>query len=229
MRYYQGSYFTTRTDRGYDNYFSEDLMREITRVLLLNLEDLGFFEYENSLKGKRSSLDIGCAAGYSVRLMNERGWDSLGIDIAGECIRFGREQLGLRLMEGDYLATEFPAPFQLITLWATIEHLHRPDLVLQKAYADLAPGGMLYLSTCRAGGFMKLFGRNWRYYNFPEHLYYFSYRHMKRHLEQCGFSVTRRAFYGSGVGKAGSISRQAADWAAKHLQLGDMMIVAARK
>ncbi len=228
-KYYGSSYFTSRTDRGYDNYFSDTIKNEVTRVLALNLADLGFFEYERSLPAPRRCLDIGCAAGYSVLYMKERGWLAGGIDIAGECVHHGRDALGLDLSEGDYLAARYDFPFHLITLWATIEHLHRPDLVVRKIRADLDPGGMAYISTCRAGGFMKFFGRNWRYYNFPEHLYYFTFHQLKRLLEREGFTVERRAFYGSGVGRAGSRLRKGSDWAAKRLQMGDMMILAARR
>ena len=38
--YYSESYFMKRTDRGYDNYFSETTRREIERVIGLNLRDL---------------------------------------------------------------------------------------------------------------------------------------------------------------------------------------------
>lgn len=227
--YYEPAYFTSRTDRGYDNYFSDSIKAEVTRVLALNLADLGFLKFEKPLTDTRRYLDIGCAAGYSVLFMKQRGWDAAGIDIAGECIRHGKDNLGLNLTMGDYLATRYDSPFQLITLWATIEHLHRPDLIMQKIHGDLAPGGMVYLSTCRAGGFMKMFGTRWRYYNFPEHLYYFTFRQLKKLLENTGFAVEHRAFYGSGYGKAGSLQRKAADWAAKRLSLGDMMIIAARK
>jgi SAM-dependent methyltransferase len=229
LKYYEASYFTSRTDRGYDNYFSEKTRNEVTRVLELNLADLGFFDYEKGLPALRRYLDIGCAAGYSVWFMKERGWDAGGIDIAGECVRHGRDSLGLNLTEGDFLSARYENPFHLITLWATIEHLHRPDLVVKKIHGDLFPGGMVFISTCRAGGFMKLLGRQWRYYNFPEHLYYFTFKQMKRLLEREGFEVERRAFYGSGLGRAGSLLRKTADWTAKRFLLGDMMIIAARK
>ncbi len=226
---YQSGYFTERTDRGYNNYFSEATMKEITRVLELNLRDLRFFEFEHSLPPPRRYLDIGCAAGYSVLFMRERGWDAYGIDVAADCIRFGKTNRGLNLLEGDFLAAEFPEPFHCITLWATIEHLHRPDLVLQKIHRDLYPGGMVFLSTCRAGGFMYLHGKNWRYYNFPEHLYFFSYRQIRRLLRNTGFAIQAHSFYGSGTGRAGTPLRALSDRAAKKLHLGDMMIIAAKK
>ncbi len=228
-RYYTRKYFTRRTDRGYDDYFSDELRREIERVMELNLRDLGFYRFEESLTDPRRVLDIGCAAGYFVAYMKNRGWDSQGIDISADCVRHAKERLSLDVRCGDYLTGEYRDKFHLITLWASLEHLHRPDLFLEKIHSDLAEGGRLYLTTCRAGGasFMRFFGQNWRFYNFPEHLYFFSYSQLKRLLEMKGFRVERCITYGSGWGKPGGRCRKAADYLARHWKMGDMMLISA--
>lgn len=228
-RYYQSTYFTRRTDRGYDNYFAPGTRAQIERLFLLNLEDLGFADFERSLPERRTSLDIGCAAGYFVNMLAARGWSARGIDISESCVAFARDRLGLDVTRGGYLERRYENRFDLITLWATIEHLHRPDLFLEKIRGDLAEGGRLYLSTCRAGGpFMRLRGPRWRYYNFPEHLYFFTTAQMERLLEMKGFRIETCSTYGSGFGAPGTVSRRLADSAAKRFGLGDMMVIAAR-
>ncbi len=227
--YYGGDYFTRRSDRGYDNYFSEAARKEIERVSLLNLNDLGFFDFEGSLTGEKRVLDIGCAAGYFLNFMRDRGWETTGVDISPACVEFARGE-GLAVYEDDYLEIAFAHPFDLITLWASIEHLHYPDRFLRKAHDELKKGGRLYLSSCRTGGcnFKRLKGSGWRYYNFPEHLYFFSRTLMEKILEQNGFRITEYSTYGSGFGSSGSIARKAADRLAR-LRLGDMMLIAAEK
>lgn len=229
-KYYERDYFTKRTDRGYDNYFSPELRTEIERVIRLNLTDLGFFVYEQGLPPKKRALDIGCAAGYFVNFLKERGWRSEGVDVSQDCVAFARGS-GLEVRAGDYRAMEFRDKFHLITLWATIEHLHHPDKILEKVRGDLAEGGRLYISTCRSGGvnFKGLFGPRWRFYNFPEHLFYFSRRNLGLLLEREGFAVERCATYGSGLGTGGSLLRKVADFIAKRFYMGDMMLVSARK
>jgi 2-polyprenyl-3-methyl-5-hydroxy-6-metoxy-1,4-benzoquinol methylase len=228
--YYGESYFMKRTDRGYDNYFSESMRREIERVIALNLRDLGFHRFEKRLSGEKRVLDIGCAAGWFLGYMHDRGWDATGVDISQACVEFARAA-GLAVYEDDYLEIAFARPFDLITLWASIEHLHHPDLFLEKAHDELKEGGLLYISTCRSGGinFMRLYGREWRFYNFPEHLYLFSRSSLKKLLERKGFKIIRYATYGSGFGAAGSIPRKFADILAKRFSLGDMMLIAAEK
>jgi len=229
-RYYEAQYFTTRTARGYNNYFSPEIRREIERVIELNLRDTGFFPFEAELT-RRRALDIGCAAGYFVNYLSSRGWDARGIDVSADCVSFARGSLGLNVEQGSYLETSYTEKFQLITLWATIEHLHHPELFLKKISAELEEGGKLYITTCREGGlnFKALHGPGWRFYNFPEHLYFFSFGTLKKLLAQSGFRVVSWHTYGSGTGKAGSVLRRAADFMAKNFYMGDMMLVAAQK
>ncbi len=183
--YYKKEYFTRRTERGYNNYFSPELRAEIERVFRLNLNDLGFLKFEKDLPGRKASLDIGCAAGYFVAFMKDRGWESEGIDVSLDCVEFARTS-GLNVVRDNYLNIDFKHKFNLITLWATIEHLQNPDAVLKKIFNDLHDKGMLYISTCRTGGinFKRLSGSRWRFYNFPEHIYFFSKKTIKMILKK---------------------------------------------
>ena len=226
--YYNAEYFSRRTDRGYDDYLSREVRKEIERVFVMNLSDLGFYEFEENCSAQRRSLDIGCAAGYFVSYLQQRGWDARGIDISEHCVSAACDA-GLNVDHGNYLEQSYDGRFDLITLWASIEHLHDPHLFVEKIARDLAPSGIVYISTCRTGGlnFMKLFGRKWRFYNFPEHLYFFSNKTMKALLHKYGFAVKRRVTYGSGIGSSGTIRKRVADAMAKKMYMGDMMLVSA--
>lgn len=228
--YYQSDYFLKRTERGYNNYFSKEIKDEVRRVFSLNLKDLNFRKFEKSLSSPKRSLDIGCAAGYFVQLLSERGWESHGIDVSKICTDYAQNELNQKVICGDYIDTEYLEEFSLITLWATIEHLNNPEEVLRKVNDDLVKGGTLYLSTCRTGSvFKKIRGVNWRYYNVPEHVYYFNIRNIKRLLKKSGFKVERVFTYGSGFGKGGALLKKIADFTARYLQFGDMMVIAATK
>jgi len=229
-KYYERKYFTRRTDRGYNDYFSSSLKAEIERVFKLNLKDLNFFDFEKGLNKDKRLLDIGCAAGYFLNYMNKRGFDVTGVDVSKCCVDFARTSK-LNVKNHDYLKIDFCKRFHLITLWATIEHLHHPQLVIKKAYQDLEDNGMLFISTCRIGGFnfMRLFGKRWRYYNFPEHLFFFSYKNLSELLRLSGFKVIRFVTYGSGIWKRGTLTKKVADFIAKKFFTGDMMLIQAKK
>ncbi|TGM54682.1 class I SAM-dependent methyltransferase [Leptospira biflexa] len=243
-KYYDDSYFTKRTERGYDNYYSSDLRKEISRVFQLNLSDLDFFTWEetrkkqSSLPGKKlSSLDIGCAAGYFVSYMAERGYEAKGIEIADGPVQFARESLGLNIFQENFLEWDLDIQnqFDVITLWATIEHLHKPKETLEKIKKHLLPGGILILSTCRYGLLAKWNGLNWRYLNVPEHLYYYSFSGLKQLLVSLGYHSPKAFTYGSGLtGRAGAsffyrLRKAFLDRFVKWFQMGDMMVFSVLK
>ncbi|MFA4793136.1 class I SAM-dependent methyltransferase [Leptospira kirschneri] len=227
--YYSEEYFLKRSDRGYDNYFSEGIRDEISRVFGLNLKDLGFQTWEKSLPSTKRCLDVGCAAGYFVDYMQSRGWDSYGIDIAQAPVKFAQDKLKLKVEQVDFLEWKPTDPFDLITLWASIEHLHKPKETLEKIYTHLKPGGRVILSTCRWGILAKLQGPSWRYLNVPEHLYYYSLPGIVKLCRSLGFEKKKHVTYGSGLTAKKNSSllyktlKYLADPTVKFLDQGDMM------
>jgi len=231
--YYSATYFQQRTDRGYNDYFSEATRDAICRVYEMNLHDLDFYPFETTLlsSGTATALDAGCAAGYFVDYLIRRGWNARGIEISADAARFGIETLSLPIHIGDFFSDDSlaPASFDLITLWASIEHMHSPRNVLARSYELLKPGGRLILSTCRYGLLARMRKEKWRYMNVPEHLYFFSVANMKGYARRAGFSVFRQISYGSGLtAKKGAgwpyrMLKQIADPAMKLLNQGDMM------
>ncbi|EPG48352.1 class I SAM-dependent methyltransferase [Leptospira kirschneri] len=227
--YYSEEYFLKRSDRGYDNYFSEGIRDEISRVFGLNLKDLDFQTWEKSLPSAKRCLDVGCAAGYFVDYMQSRGWDSYGIDIAQAPVKFAQDKLKLKVEQVDFLEWKSTDPFDLITLWASIEHLHKPKETLEKIYTHLKPGGRVILSTCRWGILAKQQGPSWRYLNVPEHLYYYSLPGIVKLCRSLGFEKKKHVTYGSGLTAKKNPSllyktlKYLADPTVKFLDQGDMM------
>jgi SAM-dependent methyltransferase len=97
------------------------------------------------------ALDLACGEGRNAIWLAARGWEVTGVDFSGVALRKAREAAGaagvrLRLIEAD-LADYEPAPesADLVTLL----YLQVPEplrtLVLRRAAAALAPGGMLLL------------------------------------------------------------------------------------
>jgi 2-polyprenyl-3-methyl-5-hydroxy-6-metoxy-1,4-benzoquinol methylase len=234
LPYYADSYFKKRTDRGYDNYFSDEIKAEIRRVFTMNLEDIGFFAYEKKVFEKQRpgrALDAGCAAGYFVEYVAERGWNAEGIELSAVAAKPGKAR-GLRITVGDFLTHSdlIPQSYDFISFWASIEHMHEPARVLLRASELLQPGGRMVLSTCRYGLLARLAGRDWRFMNVPEHLYFFSVKRLTRLASELGFKVVGKVTYGSGLTTrkdASPFYRFAKRWLdplVKVLGQGDMMV-----
>ena len=237
--YYGDNYFLKRTKRGYDNYYSESLRREIRRVYQKNLVDLKFEDYERKLqidikKRKKSekarALDVGCAAGYFVEFLQERGWRAEGIELADAPAQAGRRR-GLKIYSDDFLTTQRlkPRSYHLISFWASIEHMHNPYAVFEQSAKLLKSRGRLLLSTCRYAWLAKLQKEKWRYMNVPEHLYFFTPAQIEKMAQRAGFQLVASVSYGSGLTRKKNMSYFYAfakillDFLSKALGQGDMM------
>ncbi len=228
---YQSEYFKVRSDRGYADYASEKIYRSVVATLEKNLRDLHFPAWENSLGENKSLLEVGCAAGHAVAWFAQRGWHALGMDIAHEMIEAGKKA-GRPLVEADFLQHDFGAArFDLITHWATLEHLPQAEAFLRRMRTLLAEGGKIYLSTCNTGYFARRYGTAWRYLNVPEHVFYFNRKSLRMLAEKCGLKLVRAFSYGSGFTTRENASwwyraqKHVADRLARFFLSGDMIVI----
>jgi len=184
---YQDEYWTSDRARefGYAQYLSEAENYLRTYRLRSQLVD----------KYKRPPgrvLDVGCAAGFFLKVMQGKGWTTTGIEIAAPMLEYARKELGLEDMHrGDLLSVDLPdEPYDVITLWDVIEHLEEPGKHLARVHELLAPDGILVLETQDVSSrFARLLGQRWQHYKHEEHLYHFHPESIARLLAASGFEV----------------------------------------
>jgi ubiquinone/menaquinone biosynthesis C-methylase UbiE len=145
----------------------------------------------------KNCLEIGSAYGFfGETLLKHVDAPYRGIDVVPEAVTYGREVLGLDLVQGDYL--EMPAPerpYTDIFMWDVIEHLQYPAEFLQKAYRELVPGGRIYITTGDFGALLpRIQGSKWRMIHPPSHLHYFTRNNLHRLLEAQGFSIVSSTY-----------------------------------
>lgn len=138
-------------------------------------------------------LDVGCAAGFFLKVMAEKGWTTTGIEISAPMVEYARDQLGLEdVHRGDVLSVDLGdrPPFDVVSLWDVIEHLERPDEHLRRVHELLADDGVLVLETQDVSSrFAQVMGSKWQHYKHEEHLYHFHPDSLRRLLESCGFRI----------------------------------------
>jgi 2-polyprenyl-6-hydroxyphenyl methylase/3-demethylubiquinone-9 3-methyltransferase len=106
------------------------------------------------LEGKRI-VDIGCGGGILSDSMARKGANVLGIDLAGKSIRVaqlhaleaGTPNVEYREVSAEALAAEEPASFDVVTCMEMLEHVPRPESVVQACAALVKPGGWVFFST----------------------------------------------------------------------------------
>jgi len=120
-----------------------------TAIQLLCLQAISWASMQTRLNlfdgfGKKA-IDIGCAYGYVVDLLNQLSYDALGLDISRYVLETGEE---INSLQGD--AQSLPVKsnsIHLITCFDTLEHLKRPDLLVKESYRCLCPEGVFLVEN----------------------------------------------------------------------------------
>ncbi|WP_298625189.1 bifunctional 2-polyprenyl-6-hydroxyphenol methylase/3-demethylubiquinol 3-O-methyltransferase UbiG [uncultured Legionella sp.] len=116
----------------------------------INPTRLDFIKNHASLEGARV-LDVGCGGGILCEALARCGADVTGIDAEADAIKSASEHARQQNLSIHYKATpieEFEAErFDIITCMEMLEHVQRPEQVIQHCKRLLKPGGILFLST----------------------------------------------------------------------------------
>jgi 2-polyprenyl-3-methyl-5-hydroxy-6-metoxy-1,4-benzoquinol methylase len=173
--------------RGYADYAKEAALYLKTFALRMALVD-------RWTKPAARVLDVGCAAGYFLRVMQERGHDVHGVELSAAIAKeavltLGAGRIHTGTLDEAVRAKDYAAhSFDLVTLWDVIEHLPDPQAVLRACRELIAPGGRLLLETQNvASRWARWLGRRWHHYKHHEHLFHFTPDTIARLLGDCGF------------------------------------------
>ncbi len=185
---YQEEYWESdrAKDFGYTEYLREQPLYQATyRRRADTLE-----RYKRGFTGR--VLDVGCAAGFFLSVMAEKGWDTTGVEISAKMCDYAREQLELpAIHHGDLLSVDLePGSFDVITFWDVIEHLEDPIAHLARARELLHRNGLLLIETQNVrAAFARLLGRRWQHYKHEEHLYHFHPATLAKLVEKAGLEI----------------------------------------
>ena len=142
---------------------------------------------------KGDIIDIGCATGVFLKAAEDTGWSIKGLEISKNAAESARRILGQeKVHQVDLIDYNTQDKWHVATLWALIEHVTNPLKYLEKTRALLRPGGLLALSTINRNSICRAARKsNWRYYNPPEHLFYFTFRSLSAALNRADFRIVK--------------------------------------
>jgi SAM-dependent methyltransferase len=130
-------------------------------------------------------LDIGAQKGEFLWFMKRQGWEIEGVELDNSV----PNPAALPIRYGDFLAMEFePGSFDVVTIWAVLEHVQEPRLFVEKAASLLRPGGRLVALVTNLNSIQ---GRFFRADDFPRHLTLFTKKSVRDLARHCGLTVTR--------------------------------------
>ncbi len=140
--------------------------------------------------GEKNFLDVGCAFGGLMKVAEEKGYKSYGVEVSeysgGYAMeRFGKDRIFIGSIENIALPRDF---FSMVTMIEVIEHIVNPKKAILNIYNSMKKDGVLLIQTANMRGLQaKIYGKNYHYF-LPGHVSYFNDKNLKNLLKQSGFS-----------------------------------------
>ncbi len=147
---------------------------------------------EKYAKKKGSLLDVGCAAGFFLKVAKDSGWNVLGIEPNKWLGDYGRKKFDVEVLSSTLEEAKLgDKRFDIITMWDVLEHMPNPKSGLLEANRVMKDDGVLIISYPDYGSiFSKIFGRKWWFF-LSHHLYYFTPKTLEKMLNETGFKVIK--------------------------------------
>ncbi len=102
-------------------------------------------------KDSGTLLDVGCGLGFFVKMVQEKkpNWKTLGFEMSEPAVKFAKEKNGLTTIYPGMVQSSGigKGSVDIITLWDVIEHIPKPQPLLEYLFSILKPGGILFLQT----------------------------------------------------------------------------------
>ncbi len=182
--YYKGSAAYAYLDERKDEEASRQVWKVRARKLIKRDKS------QADEQGQRNFLDVGCAFGGLMKVVNEQGYQSWGVEVseysgAWAAERFGKERLFL----GNIEVLSLPAnTFSLVSMIEVIEHVLDARAALINIRQSMKAGAVFLLQTANMAGLQAVqAGASYHYY-LPGHLSYFNRTNLSALLLECGFS-----------------------------------------
>ena len=146
-------------------------------------------------KGGGKLLDIGCANGDFLNVMQDSGFEVCGLEFSDHFIN----KFGLNIFKGRLCDAPYSAHcFHLVTMWAVLEHVSDPMEYLKEIHRILKPGGVVIFLVPNLKSVPFGICHN---DDIPRHLYLFSPKTIKEMLTRSHLTLkalihTNSIFYG---------------------------------
>jgi SAM-dependent methyltransferase len=178
--YRGGDYFNRREDGvGYRDYFADRDLHIKTFVR----------EFECLEKYKRDGelVEVGCAAGFALKVGQDRGWQVSGVEVSKAAAEYACKNFGVSVINSTLAEAMLPdRRFDVVLTYGTIEHLYDPKAFLREAGRIMKDDGILVINTPDIGTWL---GDRRFQYKPVEHLYYFDRKTLSRLLSLAGMEI----------------------------------------
>ena len=168
--YYKSDDYVSHTGKG------NSIINRIYRIVqFFTLQSKKKEVIKFSKKNYGSILDIGCGTGKFLKTMKQSRWEIDGVEINETARKIAEKNTGsVILNQADFFRSK--QKYDVITLWHSLEHLHKLKRYLQKISISLNANGVMMIAVPNYLSFdADYYNQDWAAYDVPRHLYHFSF------------------------------------------------------
>lgn len=138
-------------------------------------------------------LDIGCGTGEFLFEMKRAKWDVVGIEPDKRARNFSREEYGLAVYSNfDEFFRNRSMEFAIVTMWHSLEHIHRLNEVLDILGKIVKRGGFILVAVPNILSFdFFVYRESWVALDLPRHLYHFTPMTIEKLFAKYGFLLCK--------------------------------------
>lgn len=201
LRYRVPKSYVIDNETFYDEHYAEDTVTDLPSDGEIENRSIDKFveprrEFLQKVLGEvnpKMSLDYGCAWGYMVDWMRQRGVKNpIGFDISDRLAQFGRNKLGVEIHTSiGKLEEQYKRKFDLVYTAHVLEHLDRHDKIFGIFRRLIRPTGFLAIVVPNASD-QSLRARGWNSWEKligEVHTTAFQYSFFSEVLPKEGFSI----------------------------------------
>ncbi len=171
----------------YSEFTGSDFTDKGVQDLVLTFESW-YSYFKPFLEKKKKVLDIGSGTGISCIMLEKKGFEMTGVDPDPK----NSQLINSRLETGKCINSYFEnlhIENKVDVIWIThvIEHLEKPDELLEKCKEWIKPGGTICIAV-PDGDNPSMLSHS---LNNPYHIYHFTKNSLKLLFEKCGYEILK--------------------------------------
>jgi 2-polyprenyl-3-methyl-5-hydroxy-6-metoxy-1,4-benzoquinol methylase len=136
-------------------------------------------------------FDIGCGFGHFLLTAKELGYSIAGVEMSKANVEFVKNQLGIDIIEGNFLDVPEDKQYDLMTLWDVLEHIDYADKIIEKMSRLLKPGGYTFIQVPQIDSFFAILLRSGWWAMGLDHVNYFSKKTIHQLLLKHGLELVK--------------------------------------
>jgi 2-polyprenyl-3-methyl-5-hydroxy-6-metoxy-1,4-benzoquinol methylase len=194
--------------------YSSDYYSDANKVLLANdniidyrLQNIAVpkIEYviENLTTDRKRWLDIGCGVGENIKVVQDKGWEVVGVETNESEREYGIGRFGVNIVD-DFITEENVADYKgygVISMFSILEHTMNPNLILKSIGSIQETCDNLIIEVPHFPSISVFSQMTFpdevnRMLHPPLHLYLFSLKALEMMLSEQGYEITNVWYFG---------------------------------